>query len=508
MKQVVEILMDFDQVEEPVAKTVLQVKDLEKELLVLRLAFGQLKAAIRQAVQPVAAVLVPALTGAVRWATGMVKTLGQVVAGLLGVTVAQSKVTKTVTKTGKAVKRSLAGFDQLERLQGSNDGQRVSTQQVPVTVKTTLSPGMEETVNKIKALFAPLQSIDLLPVQWGFARLKEQAEKFAQVAGESLGSLWNQALVPFIQWVTENLAPVLLNLGTGILKYLKVALGDATDGFLQMLEGMKPLTEFVGKMVLTVFDQLRRIFADTRISAEKDGTALGDLFRTVGDAAAALWQRIGPLLEQLRIVFAQTFQSVGKTVLQVMGYILDAISGAVTVIGGILSGDWSQIWKGMGQICKSAVNVIVGVINLLLSGLTGALNGVFKLLNKISVDIPDWVPGIGGKTFGFHIKELKAPQIPYLAQGAVLPANKPFLAMVGDQKHGTNIEAPLATIQQAVAAVTGDQTRAILAGFEASVGVQREILEAVLGIRIGDEIIGNAFSRYSQKQAIMRGGAL
>ena len=81
MKQVVEVLMDLDQVEEPVAKTVLQVKDLEKELLVLRLAFGQLKAAIRQAAQPLTAVLAPALTGAVRWATGAVKSLGQVAAG-------------------------------------------------------------------------------------------------------------------------------------------------------------------------------------------------------------------------------------------------------------------------------------------------------------------------------------------------------------------------------------------------------------------------------------------
>jgi len=180
----------------------------------------------------------------------------------------------------------------------------------------------------------------------------------------------------------------------------------------------------------------------------------------------------------------------------------------VQVISGILSGDWSQIWKGMGQICKSAVNVIIGVVNVLLSGLTGALNGVFKLLNKISVDIPDWVPGIGGKSFGFKIKELKAPQIPYLAKGAVLPANQPFLAMVGDQKHGTNIEAPLATIQEAVAAVTRDQTQAILAGFEASVGIQREILEAVLGIQIGDEVIGSAVARYNRKQAVIRGGVL
>jgi hypothetical protein len=88
----------------------------------------------------------------------------------------------------------------------------------------------------------------------------------------------------------------------------------------------------------------------------------------------------------------------------------------------------------------------------------------------------------------------------------VLPAGKPFLAMVGDQQHGTNIEAPLSTIQEAVALVMEDQTGAILRGFEASIGVQQEILQAVLGIHIGDDVIGLAMQRYQKKQAAIRGG--
>ena len=104
------------------------------------------------------------------------------------------------------------------------------------------------------------------------------------------------------------------------------------------------------------------------------------------------------------------------------------------------------------------------------------------------------------------MRTVSAPQIPYLAKGAVLPAGKPFLAMVGDQHHGTNIEAPLSTIQEAVALVMEDQTEAILQGFTASVQVQREILQAVLGIHIGDDMIGRAVSRYQQKMAVMRGG--
>lgn len=98
------------------------------------------------------------------------------------------------------------------------------------------------------------------------------------------------------------------------------------------------------------------------------------------------------------------------------------------------------------------------------------------------------------------------PPVPQLARGAVLPPNRPFLAVVGDQRTGVNVEAPLDTIRQAVSGETESQTAAIVAGLEASIGVQREILEAVQGIELGDEAIGRAVSRYDRQNAIMNGG--
>ena len=81
---------------------------------------------------------------------------------------------------------------------------------------------------------------------------------------------------------------------------------------------------------------------------------------------------------------------------------------------------------------------------------------MIRAMNKLSFDIPSWVPGLGGKKFGFNLKEIKTVKIPKLAQGAVIPPNKEFLAMLGDQKHGTNIEAPLDTIKQALAEVLAE----------------------------------------------------
>ena len=112
-----------------------------------------------------------------------------------------------------------------------------------------------------------------------------------------------------------------------------------------------------------------------------------------------------------------------------------------------------------------------------------------------------------GKRLAAHFETVSMPPIPYLAKGAVLPANKPFLAVLGDQRYGTNIEAPLSAIQEAVAETMDGYVSANLAGHEATVAVLRDILEAVLGIQIGDDVIAQAAERYNRKMNIARGGA-
>ena len=87
----------------------------------------------------------------------------------------------------------------------------------------------------------------------------------------------------------------------------------------------------------------------------------------------------------------------------------------------------------------------------------------------------------------------------------MLPANRPFLAVVGDQRHGTNVEAPLATIQEAVSAVMGDHISAMMAGFEALLQEQQATRRTIEGIEIGDTVIGQAVQRYNSRLAVMNG---
>lgn len=164
----------------------------------------------------------------------------------------------------------------------------------------------------------------------------------------------------------------------------------------------------------------------------------------------------------------------------------------------------AKFWLDLAKMCgnglingfESAINGIIGMFEKM-------INWIVNGLNKISFDVPDWVPGIGGKTFGFNIPEAKFGRvsIPRLAQGAVIPPNREFLAVLGDQKQGTNIEAPLSTIQEAVSSVISAQNGEIQETL-------REILEAILGIQIGDETIGRASQRYNNSILKMHGGVI
>jgi phage-related protein len=140
--------------------------------------------------------------------------------------------------------------------------------------------------------------------------------------------------------------------------------------------------------------------------------------------------------------------------------IVTVLRGIIEFITGVFSGDWKKAWEGIKNvfkgiwdtlvsIVKTPINVIIGLINGLIDGVCSGINTVIKAMNNLSFDVPDWVPVLGGKKFGFNLKTITAPQIPKLATGAVIPPNREFLAVLGDQKRGTNIEAPLDTIVEA-----------------------------------------------------------
>ena len=108
----------------------------------------------------------------------------------------------------------------------------------------------------------------------------------------------------------------------------------------------------------------------------------------------------------------------------------------------------STVISPISSSFKSFANGILGFFEGIANGAIKGVNKIIAGLNRISFNIPSWVPGIGGKSFGFNLKSISGVKLPRLATGAVIPPNDSFAAILGDQKSGTNIETPERLLRQ------------------------------------------------------------
>lgn len=200
---------------------------------------------------------------------------------------------------------------------------------------------------------------------------------------------------------------------------------------------------------------------------------LMEFFGAFAEMVLAIWNEyIFPWVQQMVDIFAPILSEAIKFVVDAFATafarISDTVSAVIRIlkglcefVTGVFTGDWEKAWNGIKDIfggvwdgivgvLKGAVNTVIDMINAVLRAVALGVNAIIDKINALSFTVPDWVQGIGGETIGFNFAKFDPPQIPKLARGAVLPANNPFLAVVGDQRRGTNVEAPLETITQAV----------------------------------------------------------
>ena len=182
---------------------------------------------------------------------------------------------------------------------------------------------------------------------------------------------------------------------------------------------------------------------------ESFGEIFGKCWEMLQNAFSGIGEWLGGLFEELKkwtlgvyIKIIAFFQNIWNSITGVFSkigeFFSNIFSKAVSGIKNAFSGikQWfSNLWQGIWNVIKTPINWIIDGINALIGG-----------LNNVKIDVPDWVPFIGGKRFGFDI-----PEIPRLATGTVIPANYgEFLAVLGDNKREPEIVSPISQMKQAL----------------------------------------------------------
>ena len=226
------------------------------------------------------------------------------------------------------------------------------------------------------------------------------------------------------------------------------------------------LVAAVSVILAAIIETLRKHGDDIRAGVDKFGETIADIIRSAGEKVKEIWNG---LWLTVKLIGMQLWEDIAQGWNDFWTNIGTALDSAAADIQQGWNDAWtavsdfvSDIWEGITDTIETAINGIIGLVNSMISAIVGGVNGVISVLNGFGFDVPEWAQDkLGVERVGFNIDPITAPQIPYLAQGAVIPANHEFLAVLGDQTNGTNIEAPLATIQQALAEVmeayTGQQ---------------------------------------------------
>lgn len=165
--------------------------------------------------------------------------------------------------------------------------------------------------------------------------------------------------------------------------------------------------------------------------------------------------KLKPLITGIKDIVTAVFGNIKQTVGNVIDDIKTIFSGLIKFISGVFSGDFDKAWEGIKDIFKGIWNTIIDLLNGAINIIIKGLNWLIKQMNKISFDVPSWVPFVGGKSIGVNISYISENVLPRLAKGAVIPANDEFLAVLGDQTHGNNIEAPEELIRKIVREESG-----------------------------------------------------
>ncbi|WP_270427637.1 phage tail protein [Blautia massiliensis (ex Durand et al. 2017)] len=291
------------------------------------------------------------------------------------------------------------------------------------------------------------------------------ADKAAQIAMTAATVAWN-GVCTIATGITTAFGTA-VTLLTGPFGLVVAGIAAAIAAGVLLYKNWDTVCKWATKLKNWVVDKTRGM-RDGAVNAFNTLTTnCSNAIHALYTSVTSKWNAIKEKFNTFRNWLASVFQTDWSTRFGVLGNILNAFlrsvktkvdsiqkvfKGLITFISGVFKGNWQQAWEGIKQIfagvfqglsdlARTPVNAIIAGFN----GVLGTVNGLINKINGISfkIEIPKWIPGIGGSCWGFNGFSIPSiGSIPFLAQGGYVKPNTPQLAMIGDNRHQGEVVAP------------------------------------------------------------------
>lgn len=238
-------------------------------------------------------------------------------------------------------------------------------------------------------------------------------------------SVWTDGVDPLIQQITKcwrDFTSILLELWK---KYGKDILDDLGEFVVKTIELFQSIWDNVLEPIITPFLETISWLWDKHLKGMIQN--IGEFIAELIDGALKIYNKfIQPIVMWLLEKLAPAWSFLSSTVIGLLGsmfgFISDIVSsitrvltGLIKFITGVFTGDWKKAWTGVKDIFKGIFDMLKSIVTTPINYIIDVLNGLIAGINKIKFDVPDWVPVIGGKKFGFDI-----PKIQKFENGGVL----------------------------------------------------------------------------------------
>ena len=280
-----------------------------------------------------------------------------------------------------------------------------------------------------------------------FAQVVDAVKRLAPKVGESLkgGFKTVQPIIKTVERVIRQVAPVIAKTFKDVAQKLSpvfATIGNAVktavpiigkllaNAFKLLSGAVKKAMPLINRIAFVVGDVLvfavgkvapvisklagafakifQKIYSDTSAKIKK----LQPVFQAVMGVVKVVMNVIGKVAGQAFSRMASNVTSAGQTIKQVISGVTKVFSGVIDFVAGVFTGDWRQAWEGVKSIFGGAFEALAGLCRKPINAVISIINNAISGLNRISVKIPEWVPGLGGKSFGINI-----PTIPQLYKG-------------------------------------------------------------------------------------------
>lgn len=328
--------------------------------------------------------------------------------------------------------------------------------------------------------------LDFYPLLDSIRQLLESVSPLVEKIGNFLGDVYEKIILPFLTWLIETGLPT-------VIEWL--------GKFFDFLSEHQWIIDLLGATLLGAFAASKIVALITSIMGAIEllmsiigtkgliGLLGGPLAVAIAATIAILillvthWDTVKNTMNTIKDWIANAFVHDWTKEFGYLGVYLNAwfkniknlwdgvkqiFNGIITFVKGVFTGNWRQAWEGVKQIfagvwnsfaaiVKAPINTIIAFINSFLYAIQTMQNSFANALNSMSISLPHWLEKLTGfSSVGFNVGYWSAPMVPYLAQGAVIPPNREFMAVLGDQKSGNNIEAPESLIRRIVREESGN----------------------------------------------------